>query len=82
MMTTMAAMLGAVPIAIGYGAGGEARQPLGLVVVGGLLFSQLVTLYLTPVVFIYMARLQEWLERRSQRGGAPGSAAVAPLPLP
>jgi len=61
MMTTMAAMLGAVPIAIGYGAGGEARQPLGLVVVGGLLFSQLVTLYLTPVVFIYMARMQEWL---------------------
>jgi len=68
MMTTMAAMLGAVPIAIGYGAGGEARQPLGLVVVGGLLFSQLVTLYLTPVVFIYMAQLQQWLGRRSQRG--------------
>ena len=45
MMTTMAALLGAVPIAVGYGAGGEARQPLGLVVVGGLLFSQLVTLY-------------------------------------
>jgi multidrug efflux pump subunit AcrB len=64
MMTTMAAMLGAVPIAIGYGAGGEARQPLGLVVVGGLLFSQLVTLYLTPVVFTYMAGLQTWLERR------------------
>jgi HAE1 family hydrophobic/amphiphilic exporter-1 len=69
MMTTMAALLGAVPIAIGYGAGGEARQPLGLVVVGGLLFSQLVTLYLTPVVFIYMARLQDWLERRARRSG-------------
>jgi HAE1 family hydrophobic/amphiphilic exporter-1 len=69
MMTTMAALLGAVPIAVGYGAGGEARQPLGLVVVGGLLFSQLVTLYLTPVVFIYMAQLQAWLQRRSPRGG-------------
>jgi HAE1 family hydrophobic/amphiphilic exporter-1 len=69
MMTTMAALLGAVPIALGYGAGGEARQPLGLVVVGGLLFSQLVTLYLTPVVYTYMAQLQEWLKSR-QRGGA------------
>src|SRR5258706_8060234 len=49
MMTTMAALLGAVPIALGWGAGGEARQSLGLVVVGGVLFSQLVTLYLTPV---------------------------------
>ncbi|HKF69563.1 MAG TPA: efflux RND transporter permease subunit [Vicinamibacterales bacterium] len=64
MMTTMAALLGAVPIALGYGAGGEARQPLGLVVVGGLLFSQLVTLYLTPVVYTYMASLQTWLKNR------------------
>jgi HAE1 family hydrophobic/amphiphilic exporter-1 len=64
MMTTMAALLGAVPIALGYGAGGEARQPLGLVVVGGLLFSQLVTLYLTPVVYTYMAQVQTWLKSR------------------
>ena len=64
MMTTMAALLGAVPIALGYGAGGEARQPLGLVVVGGLMFSQLVTLYLTPVFFTYMAGLQNLLKRR------------------
>jgi hydrophobic/amphiphilic exporter-1 (mainly G- bacteria), HAE1 family len=60
MMTTMSAMLGAVPIAIGYGAGGEARQPLGMVVVGGLIFSQAVTLYLTPVMYTYLAALHGW----------------------
>ena len=67
MMTTMAALLGAVPIALGYGAGGEARQPLGLVVVGGLLFSQLVTLYLTPVFYTYMSGLHEMAKRRKSK---------------
>jgi len=66
MMTTMAALLGAVPIALGYGAGGEARQPLGLVVVGGLIFSQLVTLYLTPVFYTYMASTQERFGRKKK----------------
>ena len=66
-MTTMAALLGAVPIALGYGAGGEARQPLGLVVVGGLMFSQLVTLYLTPVFYTYMAALQETLGKKKKK---------------
>ena len=77
MMTTMAALLGAVPIALGYGAGGEARQPLGLVVVGGLLFSQLVTLYLTPVFYIYMSALQARVQRFKNRKAVPAGAPVA-----
>src|SRR5213079_124530 len=77
MMTTMAALLGAVPIAVGYGAGGEARQPLGLVVVGGLIFSQLVTLYLTPVFYTYMASFQGWLNRKKRPVTVEQEPAVA-----
>jgi HAE1 family hydrophobic/amphiphilic exporter-1 len=66
MMTTMAALLGAIPISFGYGSGGEARRPLGLAVVGGLLFSQFITLYLTPVIYTYMAALLEWWRGRQK----------------
>ena len=64
MMTTMAALMGTLPIALGYGAGSESRQPLGLAVVGGLLFSQSLTLYVTPVFYVYLERLRQW--RRSR----------------
>jgi len=64
MMTTMAALMGTLPIALGWGAGAEARRPLGLSVVGGLLVSQTLTLYVTPVFYIYMEKLQERLARR------------------
>jgi HAE1 family hydrophobic/amphiphilic exporter-1 len=67
MMTTIAAMLGALPMALGWGAGGESRRPLGLSVVGGLFFSQLVTLYLTPVVYTYFAAAVERWRRRGAK---------------
>ena len=68
MMTTMAAMLGALPLAIGIGDGGELRQPLGIAIVGGLVLSQVLTLYSTPVIYLYMDRFRSWSQRL--RGGA------------
>ncbi len=64
MMTTFAALAGALPIALGHGAGAEARVPLGVTVVGGLVISQLITLFLTPVLYIYLNRVQEWFAPR------------------
>jgi multidrug efflux pump len=68
MMTTAAALLGALPLALGNGIGAELRRPLGVSIVGGLLLSQLVTLYTTPVIYLYMERFSDWIEaRRAQR---------------
>jgi HAE1 family hydrophobic/amphiphilic exporter-1 len=63
MMTTMAALLGTLPIAIGYGAGGASRRPLGVAVVGGLLFSQMLTLYVTPVFYVYMDKVSRLFKK-------------------
>ena len=72
MMTTMSALLGAVPLAVGFGVGGELRRPLGIAIVGGLIFSQMLTLYTTPVVYLYLDRFRLWLEskRRTIRWAA------------
>ncbi len=71
MMTTMAALLGAVPLALGTGDGAEMRRPLGISIVGGLIVSQMLTLYTTPVVYVYLDRFRVWARDRWQRRARP-----------
>jgi multidrug efflux pump len=81
MMTTLAALLGGLPLALGTGTGSELRRPLGISIVGGLLISQILTLYTTPVIYLYMDRLGRFLSRRkgdkSNKGAVPEPAAEA-----
>jgi multidrug efflux pump len=74
MMTTMAALLGALPLVLGRGDGAELRQPLGIAIVGGLILSQLLTLYTTPVIYLYVDRFNNWWTRTVRRPPAQAAA--------
>ncbi|HEY4953121.1 MAG TPA: efflux RND transporter permease subunit, partial [Verrucomicrobiae bacterium] len=78
MMTTMSALMATLPIALGFGAGGESRRALGLTVVGGLVVSQCLTLYITPVIYLYMERFREWTLRKSHHKNAPMAVEIKP----
>ncbi len=78
LMTTMAALFGAVPLAFGTGTGSELRRPLGIAIIGGLIVSQLLTLYTTPVVYLYMDRFSLWWARRSRRDARHTTPGVLP----
>jgi multidrug efflux pump len=77
MMTTMAAICGAMPLAFGRGAGSELRRPLGITIIGGLIFSQMLTLFTTPVVYLYMDRLRLWRERLHQKSSSTSAQEIA-----
>jgi multidrug efflux pump len=82
MMTTMAAALGALPLAVGAGVASELRRPLGITIVGGLIFSQALTLYTTPVMYLYLDRFRLWM--KGKRRGGPGmteGTAIGPTGL-
>ena len=82
MMTTMAALMGTLPIAMGFGAGAESRRPLGLAVVGGLVFSQTLTLYVTPIFYIYIDQLQARFRRSPKDKDRGHEAGLTPLAPP
>jgi len=78
LMTTMAALLGGVPMMLGTGVGSEIRQPLGYAIVGGLALSQILTLYTTPVIYIYFDQLQTWMMGGRKKEAAPADAVPQP----